>query len=141
VIVVTSFGKTPNDLRDRYIKFIKKMMPFEWNEIPLKRCPDKRTATLLPEEALFLKTTRDFILLEADGKMMNSQQFYEWCFKESERHLVIGPAIGFHPDFFKTAKGKISLSPLTLTHGLAQLVLAESIYRSVCILKNHPFVK
>ncbi|MBN8555954.1 MAG: 23S rRNA (pseudouridine(1915)-N(3))-methyltransferase RlmH [Deltaproteobacteria bacterium] len=141
MILVTAFGKTPNELRDRYIKRIKTMMPFEWNEIPLKKCPDQRPSQLLPEEIKFLKNASPFFLLDADGKSFDSNQFYRWCFQSSERHLVIGPAVGFHQDFYKAALGKISLSPLTLTHGLAHLVLAESIYRSVCMLKNHPFVK
>ena len=145
MIRVTSFGAPSKSgfysERDRYIQLTQKMIPFEWKEIPLWRCPDKRPKELLPEEVQFLKNAHHFWLLDAGGKDLSSKQFYEWCFKSSERHLVIGPAVGFHPEFKERAKGMISLSALTFTHGLAQAMLAESVYRSACMLKNHPFVK
>ena len=95
---------------------------------------------MMPEEEKFLKNTKSFFILDPGGKEMNSDQFYQWCFK-GDRQLVIGPAIGFHDEFKQKAQGVISLSKLTFTHNLAHLILAESIYRSACILKNHPFVK
>lgn len=140
MIRVSSFGTVASTDRDLLIKKIRHMIPFEWTEIPLKKCPDKRTAQLLTEEKSFLEKHKSFILLDAGGKSMNSETLADWLFK-ADRHLVVGPAIGFHPDFLARAQDKISLSHLTFTHGLAQLMLAESIYRSACILKNHPFVK
>jgi 23S rRNA (pseudouridine1915-N3)-methyltransferase len=141
MIRVTSFGSVKSDWRDRYIRLTKKLIPFSWDEISIKRCPDQRTSSLLPEEEKFLESTKNFVLLDVGGKALSSKAFYEFCFKKSECHLVVGPAIGFHPDFFAKAEGSISLSSLTFTHELAQVILAESIFRSACILKNHPFVK
>lgn len=141
MIRVTSFGLVKNDWRDRYIRLTKKLVPFAWDEIPLRRCPDQRTNQLLSEEAKFLENTKNFTLLDVSGKALSSDGFYKQCFNRSECHLVVGPAIGFHEEFFNRADGKISLSSLTFTHELAQVILAESIYRSACILKNHPFVK
>ncbi|MDB5038669.1 MAG: Ribosomal large subunit methyltransferase [Bacteriovoracaceae bacterium] len=140
MIRVSSFGKFENTWRDQYIQQIKRLTPFEWIQIPLKKSPDQRPTQLLLEEAKFLKENSNFYILDALGKEMNSDEFYKWCFKES-RHLVVGPAIGFHPDFKAKSQGSLSLSRLTFTHALAQTILAESIFRSACILKNHPFVK
>jgi 23S rRNA (pseudouridine1915-N3)-methyltransferase len=137
---VSAFGKHKNEWRDQYIFQIKRLMPFEWIEIPIKKLPDKRPPQLLPEEAKFLRENSDFFLMDSTGKEFDSKSFYDWCFKTS-RHVVIGPGVGFHPEFRERALGAISLSRLTFTHGLAQTILAESIYRSVCMLKNHPFVK
>jgi len=140
MIRVSSFGTVPSTDRDFLIKKISRMVPFEWIEIPLKRCPDKRTSLLLPEEKSFLEKHKKFTLLDVTGRALSSEKMTEWIFK-ADRHLVVGPAIGFHPHFLERADDKISLSNLTFTHGLAQLMLAESIYRCACILKNHPFVK
>jgi len=140
MIRVFSFGDTDNQWRDRYIKMTKGLMPFEWKQIPLKKSPNRRSKQLLSEETQFLKNHKQFFILDAGGQKMNSQDFYGWCFK-GDRLLVIGPAIGFHPEFKQKAQGIISLSDLTFTHNLAHLMLAETIYRSACMLKNHPFVK
>jgi 23S rRNA (pseudouridine1915-N3)-methyltransferase len=141
MIRVSVFGSHSIPMRDDYIQRIKRLMPFEWNIITLKKCPDRRTSQLLPEEKKFLEKHKQFSLLDVSGKAYNSEGFEKWCFGKSERHLLIGPSIGFHSDFFARADGCLKLSDLTLTHGLAQLVLAESIYRAVCQRNNHPFVK
>jgi 23S rRNA (pseudouridine1915-N3)-methyltransferase len=137
---VTSFGKVANAWRDQYLKQMKSLTAFEWIEIPIKKIPNERPPHLLLEEKKFLQSSSRFFLLDDSGVEMNSKQFSDWCFKES-RHLVIGPAVGFHPDFKKKAAGMISLSKLTFTHSLAQTMLAEALYRSLCIRMNHPFVK
>lgn len=141
MIKVSSFGKHQNEWRDDYIRRLKRLMPFEWQEIPLKKCPDHRTPQLLAEEKRFLDKNKKFSILDVTGKSMTSDHFSKWCFKESERHLVIGPAIGFHQEFFLRADFVLKLSDLTFTHALAQLVLAESLYRVICERKNHPFCK
>ncbi len=143
MIRVTCFG-SPKDLsaRDVYIKRIRDQIPFEWTDLRLKKNPDSRTAEILPEEEKFLAQTKSFVLLDVEGDQMTSEDFYRFCFQGSpDRHFVVGPAAGFPPAFRQRASMKLSLSRLTFTHGTAQLMLAESLYRSVCILKNHPFVK
>jgi len=141
MIRVSSFGKLKHLERDRYIQRVQKMLPFQWTEIPIKRSTDFRDQKLMPEEKKFLESNTTFCLIDVRGKKMNSDEFYRLLFQASERHLVVGPAVGFHEDFFSKARESISLSPLTLTHGTAQLVLAEALYRAACQLKNHPFVK
>ena len=39
------------------------------------------------------------------------------------------------------AERKWSLSPLTFTHEMTRLLVAEQLYRAMCILKNHPYSK
>jgi len=141
MVRVTSFGKLKNIWRDEYCRRLERMIPFQWTEISLKKTPDSRPKALLPEEEKFLEKQSAFVLLDVGGKPFSSDEFARWLFQAPERHLVVGPAIGFHPEFRKRAMDSISLSPLTLTHAMAQAVLAEGLYRSACILKNHPFVK
>ena len=140
MIRVLSFQEVKNPWRDEYLKRIRDIVPFEWKQIPLRRSPSERPPELLPEEKKFLETYNQFWLLDVEGKEMTSKELTRWLFKE-DRNLVVGPAVGFHPLFVEKARGRISLSKLTFTHSLAQTMLAESLYRSVCELKNHPFVK
>lgn len=141
MIRVTSFGKKAIELRDDYIQRASRLVPFEWREIPIKNQASSRPSSLFPEEQKFLKNQKQFFLIDQTGKEMSSEQFANWLFKAPDRHLVLGPAVGFAKDFFEKAAGVISLSQLTFTHGLAHIVLAESIYRAACTQKNHPFVK
>lgn len=143
MIRVISFGNLKNEDRDYYIRLTKKLIPFYWQEISLKRMTDQRPKKFLPEEEKFLKLETNFFILDAEGKTFDSEGFYRWLFQSasSTRLLVMGPPFGFHNDFKKRAEGAISLSPMTFTHTLAQTMLAEAIYRSACLLKNHPFAK
>ena len=53
--------------------------------------------------------------------------------------FVIGGADGLSAAVKQAADFTWSLSPLTLPHGLARVVLAEQLYRAVSILQNHPY--
>jgi 23S rRNA (pseudouridine1915-N3)-methyltransferase len=53
--------------------------------------------------------------------------------------FVIGGADGLPESVKKSSDLAWSLSPLTLPHGLARVLLAEQLYRAVSILHNHPY--
>jgi 23S rRNA (pseudouridine1915-N3)-methyltransferase len=53
--------------------------------------------------------------------------------------FVLGGADGLADSVRKSAELAWSLSPLTLPHGLARVVLAEQLYRALSILHNHPY--
>lgn len=53
--------------------------------------------------------------------------------------FVVGGAHGLGPRVLQAADRKLSLSPMTLPHGLARLVLMEQIYRAGTILRNEPY--
>jgi 23S rRNA (pseudouridine1915-N3)-methyltransferase len=53
--------------------------------------------------------------------------------------FVIGGADGLAESVKKSADLVWSLSPLTLPHGLARVLLAEQLYRAVSLLHNHPY--
>jgi len=141
MIEVTCFGGEKNSFLQRYIDRLSQMKIAKWRRLPVKQLPQNRGAVLLPEEKAFLKSHQNFVCLDVDGQKMNSKEFSDWLFRRSNRHFVVGPAIGLHSDFKKEAEELISLSSLTLTHTLAQMVLAESLYRAACIRSNHPFAK
>jgi 23S rRNA (pseudouridine1915-N3)-methyltransferase len=53
--------------------------------------------------------------------------------------FIVGGADGLSDSVKQSADFTWSLSPLTLPHGLARVVLAEQLYRAVSILHNHPY--
>jgi 23S rRNA (pseudouridine1915-N3)-methyltransferase len=63
----------------------------------------------------------------------------DWMAEGVSPAFVIGGADGLD-DSVKTRAGKLlGLSKLTLPHALARVVLAEQLYRAVCIIKGHPY--
>lgn len=55
--------------------------------------------------------------------------------------FVIGGAYGLDPAFLKQAGRRMALSPMTLPHDLARLVLAEQLYRAGTIIRREPYHK
>lgn len=55
--------------------------------------------------------------------------------------FVIGGAFGLGADVLDRAARRLSLSPMTMPHDLARLVLAEQIYRAGTIVRGEPYHK
>jgi 23S rRNA (pseudouridine1915-N3)-methyltransferase len=55
--------------------------------------------------------------------------------------FLIGGALGLSNDVIKKAHRAISISPMTLTHELARLVLTEQLYRAGTIVRGEPYHK
>lgn len=53
--------------------------------------------------------------------------------------IVIGGPDGLDTGLVQEARLSLSLGRLTLTHGLARVVLAEQLYRAATILTGHPY--
>lgn len=86
------------------------------------------------------------VLLDADAKRVDSQQFAAWlgdCRSRGTRDIVFlcGAAAGFPEEFAARATTKLSLSPLTFSHELARVMLVEQIYRAFALLAGHPYPK
>lgn len=59
----------------------------------------------------------------------------------NELVFLIGGASGLDRVVLEAADHRLSLSPLTLPHDMARLVLAEQLYRAGSILRNEPYHK
>jgi 23S rRNA (pseudouridine1915-N3)-methyltransferase len=53
--------------------------------------------------------------------------------------FVIGSADGLAPSVKARAAAVVSLSALTLPHGLARVVVAEQLYRAATLIAGHPY--
>ncbi|GJM02438.1 MAG: ribosomal RNA large subunit methyltransferase H [Rhodomicrobium sp.] len=98
-------------------------------------------ATRLTER---LKPQNFLIALDEKGKSLTSLAFADklrsWI-DQGETRIVfaIGGPDGHGKSLLQKADYKFSLSPLTLPHGLARILLMEQLYRAVTIWSGHPY--
>ena len=83
------------------------------------------------------------IALSPDGRSLTTDSFTRRLERWSNPLVafVLGGPLGLDPSFRKAADAVLSLSPMTLPHDLARVVLAEQIYRAVTILRGVPYHK
>lgn len=55
--------------------------------------------------------------------------------------FILGGAFGLHQTLLRHARHRLSLSPMTMPHDLARLVLAEQLYRAGTIVRGEPYHK
>lgn len=99
-------------------------------------------------DALLRQMTKPGVIvtLEVQGKLLSTEQLAEWMqaqmVEAAERiYFVIGGAWGLSAELRTQAHLHWSLSPLTFPHELARVIVAEQLYRSLTIWKNHPYHK
>ena len=85
------------------------------------------------------------ICLDPAGKRMDSAAFTALIGKAEgsapDLVFVVGGADGLSPEWRSRADLLLSLSPMTMPHELARVVLAEQIYRAFATLRGHPYAR
>ncbi|MDX1519189.1 MAG: 23S rRNA (pseudouridine(1915)-N(3))-methyltransferase RlmH [Gammaproteobacteria bacterium] len=83
------------------------------------------------------------IALDENGKSCTtralSEKFSGWLADGRNVTFIIGGADGLDDSLIEQSDEVLSLSELTLPHGLARILVAEQLYRAFSILKNHPY--
>jgi 23S rRNA (pseudouridine1915-N3)-methyltransferase len=83
------------------------------------------------------------VALQVGGRAFSTAQLARWL--EERGRLAeplafcIGGPDGLAPAVDQRACLRWSLSPLTLPHGLARVVVAEALYRAVSVIKGLPY--
>jgi 23S rRNA (pseudouridine1915-N3)-methyltransferase len=114
--------------------------------------PEERGAGISTERAMALEGGRILAAVPRDGTVRAlagqgrsvstqglSVMLSEWMREGSHPVLAIGGADGLSSEVKERAQKLVSLSALTLPHGLVRVVLAEQIYRAWSILARHPY--
>lgn len=124
-------------LLDDYAKRIGRSCPIELMEVrdshaALKKLDAGPAATV--------------VLLDATGKTLDSNAFAKWLGELRDRGtralvFLCGDSEGFPDALRERAHQRISLSPMTFSHELARVLLAEQLYRAFAILSGSPYPK
>lgn len=132
-----------------YLKRISRYAPTQSIEIKEETYTKKgsREPGLKREAERILKAVADsYIVILADtGKTYTSKglaDFVGALMMNSGRKnvsFIVGGPYGLHSSVTDAADVVLSLSPMTLPHELALLLLSEQIYRAFTILGNEPY--
>jgi 23S rRNA (pseudouridine1915-N3)-methyltransferase len=83
------------------------------------------------------------VALQVGGRALSTEQLARWLDDRARLAeplaFCIGGPDGLAPAVDKRACLRWSLSPLTLPHGLARVVVAEALYRAVSVIKGLPY--
>ncbi len=83
------------------------------------------------------------VILDERGKRLDTRAFADriefWQQDGLDVVLVIGGADGHSQALRQRANESISLSAMTLPHGLARVVLVEQLYRAWTLISGHPY--
>ncbi len=84
------------------------------------------------------------VALDVGGQVMDSDRFAAWLIATAEtgcKHLcfLIGGPDGLDPAARSACRTTLSLGPMVLPHEMAEVVLAEQIYRALTRWKNLPY--
>ncbi|MGQ9695586.1 MAG: 23S rRNA (pseudouridine(1915)-N(3))-methyltransferase RlmH [Thermodesulfobacteriota bacterium] len=99
----------------------------------------QRIRAKLPKEAFK-------VILDEKGKFFTSEELASFLGKffaaqAKEVVFILGGPLGLEEELKKESDLLLALSPLTLTHGLARVLLLEQIYRAFTILRGEPYHK
>ena len=142
------FGKAGSsfvaDEVSKYSKRLRSYISFDVVELKESKRDDK-TRGLVEEaaefEKRFPKSDYAWIILAEEGKLLNTVQLAKWTEQKASSPCVflIGSAYGISSSIKEKADLLLSLSPLTLTHDHARVILAEQLYRCEMVHRNHPY--
>ena len=145
-VAVFWIGKTRlpgiGELTAEYGKRLGRYAEFHGEEVR----PGRKKGLGGTEEEVILARSRESyrVVLDPAGKLWTSPELARFLGKLRDRgqrdiSFCVGGAEGFTREFRERADLLLSLSPLTLPHELARVVLLEQLYRAFTMLAGHPY--
>ena len=135
-----------SQLCERYLGRIQPF--FKLEQVVFRGRQDSKPETVLEKEGdkilAALEPTDFLVVCDERGKLLSSKQLADLV-DERERAAagrlvwLIGGAHGLDPRVRQRANFMLSLSPMTLPHALARVILLEQIYRACCIRSGFPY--
>jgi 23S rRNA (pseudouridine1915-N3)-methyltransferase len=151
VSIVSVGHKMPAWIQSGFGEYAKRLPPEIKVEL-LELKPEERTSGKTVEKAKSLEGERilaaipegaTVYALDEKGRPVTTQglsvMLAGWMRDGTHPAFVIGGADGLSDAVKGRADKLVSLSALTLPHGLVRVLLAEQLYRASSILANHPY--
>jgi len=134
--------KNDSDIADAvldYTKRIERYFKVEW-KIIVTSDKEKEAEAILKS----IKSDDFVIALDEKGKELNTIELSEFLEKrmiagDGRIIFIIGGAYGIGESVLGRANFKWSLSKLTFPHQIVRIILAESLYRAISVLKKEPY--
>jgi 23S rRNA (pseudouridine1915-N3)-methyltransferase len=151
-VTILSVGhKMPAWIQKGFDEYTRRMPPEVRVELVEIR-PDDRSGGKPPTRSMQAEGERilaavpegaTLLALDEKGRAVSTQglsvMLADWMREGSHPAFVIGGADGLGPAVKERADKLVSLSALTLPHGLVRVLLAEQLYRAWTILTRHPY--
>jgi 23S rRNA (pseudouridine1915-N3)-methyltransferase len=155
-LIIAAIGRLKDgpdrELSDRYLKRLEqagralRFTPVDVIELPEARSDNVDTRKADEASRLIAKLTgvEYVVAMDEHGRSLRSETFADLLAKKRDAGtgslaFVIGGPDGHGPALLARADYKLTLSPMTLPHGLARIVLAEQLYRATTIISGHPY--
>jgi len=151
VSILSVSHKMPAWIQQGFQEYTKRMPPEVRVEL-VELKPEERSAGKVAAKAMQAEGERliaalpsgsTVLALDEKGRAVSTQglsvMLADWMRDGTHPAFVIGGADGLDPAVKERADKLISLSALTLPHGLVRVLLAEQLYRAWTILARHPY--
>ncbi|MDX8389808.1 MAG: 23S rRNA (pseudouridine(1915)-N(3))-methyltransferase RlmH [Mariprofundaceae bacterium] len=137
-------GKGASELADYEARFVKRLRAFsQFEVIELNEGRGSSNQMKLDEEKRLLSRMQaPYILFDERGEPLTSKGWAGYLQEQAGNaslDFVIGGANGFTDRLRSQAFRCWSLSPQTLPHQLARVMVTEQLYRAFTILRGHPY--
>jgi len=133
---------------DHYAAHMPPFCQLQLQQLPLRKRGKKADSKALTKrESARLKQAIPegtyCIALERTGlpvsTVMLAEQLRRWLASGVQPLILIGGPEGLEPTLLQQSQEIWSLSPLTMAHPIARLVLAEQLYRAISIIQGLPY--
>lgn len=134
-----------------YEERIRRYADFNPVPVPEERVPSRgKISYILQQEGRRIRERLPAgaftVALDERGKQVSSEAFARSLEKLSlsgsgEIAFILGGPYGLEESIKEEADWRLSLSPMTLAHGMARLLLCEQIYRAFTLLRGEPYHK
>lgn len=155
-LTIAGIGKIKEKwMRDGIQEYTSRLIPMakfsileqEEEKMPSSPAPALKEQVMEREGEKILKYIRpdDYvILLDTSGKMLSSEELSGFLQKKmvegrSSFLFLIGGPYGNGKNLKRRADFSLCFSPMTFTHQMARLILAEQLYRAMKIMRHEPY--